>query len=120
MAYKILLLIGVVFNVIAQILLKTGMGGLNILETNRNIVGKLQLMFINSLFWGSVLCYAIGFLIYSVVLSKIELSIAYPVASIAAIILIFIISVLYLAETINITKIFGIIFCILGILMLFK
>lgn len=68
MVYKILLLIAVVFNVIAQILLKTGMGGLNILETKLNIIGKLQLIFINPLFLGSLVCYAIGFLIYSVVL----------------------------------------------------
>ncbi len=118
MIYKILLFTGIVFNVMAQLLLKTGMKGLDIMQTNQSLIFKIKKFALNPFFWGSLFCYGIGFLIYSIVISKVELSKAYPVASVTAIILIFIISVIFVNESFNFQKAAGVTLCIAGILII--
>ena len=120
MIYKILLFIGVVFNVLAQLSLKKGMNEIGTVEMKSGILFKIREMFLNPFFIFGIIFYGLGFLSYAIVLSKIELGKAFPVSSVSAIVLIFLLSVIFLNESLNITKIIGIIFCILGIIFIFR
>ena len=62
----------------------------------------------------------LSFIPYAVALSKIELNVAFPVISIGAIVLLFILTVLFLGETFNIYKAGGVALCIAGILLIFR
>ena len=120
MFYKILLFLGVLCNIIAQLFLKKGMKQIGLIEINQSIFEKIKFMFLNLNYLCGIFFYGIGFLVYSIVLSKIELSKAYPVASVAAIILISIISIIFLKEEFTIYKISGTLFCIAGIFLILK
>jgi len=120
MLYKVLLFIGVLFNVLAQFFLKSCMNQVMDIGNNKNITGKIAIMITNKYFFMGILFYGVGFLLYSFVLMKIELSKAYPVASVVTIILISTVSILFLKEGLGYGKIVGTIFCIVGIAFLLK
>lgn len=120
MLYKILLFVGVGLNVLAQFLLKTGMKQIGLVEINSKIFNRLLTMLLNPYFIGGIFFYGMGFIIYSIVLSKVDLGKAYPVASASAIILIFLLSVVFFSETIDLVKIIGVILCISGIFFIFR
>jgi spermidine export protein MdtJ len=67
----------------------------------------------------SILAYGIGFGLYAISLSKLELSRAYPVSSIAAIVLITVLSMLLFNESLSVIKIIGLAVCIVGIILVF-
>lgn len=120
MIYKIILFIGIGFNIAAQFLLKKGAVKLNVLLTDQSLFGKLKIITSLPLIWGALLCYGAGFAIYTVVLTKMNLNVAYPISSAAAIIAIFLLSVVFLKEAYNIFNIVGLILCIIGIILLFR
>lgn len=70
--------------------------------------------------WLALVFFGISFILYAIVLSKVELSRAYPVALLGAVVLIFIISMIFFNETFNLAKILGLIFCIIGLVFLFR
>jgi multidrug transporter EmrE-like cation transporter len=118
--YKILLGVGIFFNVIAQLLLKHAMTGYDLLKGQKGIFLRLLDIFSIPFLWVSLFCYGIGFLLYSISLSKLELSKAYPLASVGAIIIISTISIFLFKEDISVIKIVGLILCIIGIIFIFK
>ena len=118
MIYKILLLAGVIFSAAAQFILKIGMNQIGVVKINTDMLGNLKKMATNPLLWLAVLCYGVGFILYAIVLSKLELSRTYPVALLAAIILVSIISILFFNESVSIYKIIGLILCVGGIAFL--
>jgi len=120
MLYKTLLFVGVAFNVAAQYLLRIGMRELGPIEMGRRLTEMLKAMFINRYFILAVVSYGIGFLLYSIVLSRIELSRAYPIASVTAIIMISVVSVLFLKEDLQLSKIVGVSLCVVGIYLIFR
>jgi|GEM_PF-1241985 len=123
MLYKILLFVGVVLNVFAQFFLKLEMKNNNILGNVNNAVDllvKIIHLFVRPFFILSLFLYGTSFVIYSITLSKLELSKAYPVSSAGAIILIFILSIIFFSESMNWGKILGIVFCIVGIFLIFR
>ncbi len=71
-------------------------------------------------FWVALLSYGASFVLYLIVLSKLELSKAYPISSIAGIILIVAISIITFHEPLTFSKVLGIGLGIIGILLLFK
>lgn len=120
MIYKILLIGNVIFSVTAQILLKSGMKKIGLVELNVNFFEKFKKMALSPYLWLAMTAFGVSFILYAIVLSKIELSRSYPIAIMSGIILIFIISVIFFNESINIFKIIGLILCIVGIVFLFK
>ena len=120
MIYRILLLVGVMFNVAAQFFLKTAMKGYDIFRSDSGIVSNILMIFLKPYFWLSMSFYSVGFLLYSITLSKLDLGKAYPVASVAAIALITIISILFLKEQFDIFKAIGLVLCIAGIIFIFR
>lgn len=119
MIYTVLLFIGIGFNIIAQTFLKIGTKDLSFTSTG-SLVQKMQMLLVNPYFLASLISYGMGFIIYAIVLSRLELSRAYPVASVMAIICIYIISILFFNETNTSTKFIGILFCISGIILILK
>ena len=106
-------------NICAQVLLKMGAQGLNKGIAN-DFFSKLKMMAAHPCFWLALVFYGLSFATYSVVLSKLELSRAYPVASVAAIAAVFLISVIFWHETATVAKIIGLALCLVGIFLIFK
>lgn len=116
--YYLLFFVGVLANIIAQILLKTGANSQNHMGSI-DILSKLKFMALNPFLLGALFFYAISFITYSIVLAKIELSKAYPIASVLAIVAVTIISVIFWHESTGLLKITGLILCIIGIFLIF-
>ena len=93
--------LGVVFNVLAQVFLKIGMKDFSFVMSGGDILFKIKEILLNFPLMASIFLYGFGFIAYAVALKNIELSRAYPVASVAMILLISIISILFLGESIN-------------------
>lgn len=113
------LILAILFNIIAQFLLKVGAKNINNIDTTKSILNKIIESLTNPYFLGALFTYGIAFLIYYLALSKIELSKAYPLVSISVLIAIFSLSVIFLNETLNFIKALGFVLCILGIILIF-
>ena len=114
---KVLLFLGVVFNILAQLMLKHGMKEFGLLRGGGMSLLKAASLIVNPFVIGALVSYGTGFMLYSVVISRMELSRAYPVSSVAAILLLSIISIVFFHETLSGLKVAGISFCLLGILL---
>ena len=68
-----LLFIGVMFNISAHFLLKKGMQGINEGFDN-GFLSILKVVISDSYLWISATLYAIGFIIYAIVLTKVDIS----------------------------------------------
>jgi multidrug transporter EmrE-like cation transporter len=116
---KVTLFAGVAFNVAAQCLLKVGMKAVGPID-GTDLLSKIGTMVSNGFVILGIVLYGIGFFLYSIVLSRMELSVAYPVASVSAIILISVISFFLFKEAMNPVKILGMALCVAGIFFVFK
>jgi multidrug transporter EmrE-like cation transporter len=119
MLYTILLGMGVLANVVAQLLLKSTMRGYEIFGSGGALKGVLGI-FGKPLFWLSMACYGVGFMFYAVALSKVELSKAYPVSSAAAVILIAAVSLLFFRESLDAVKLVGLALLVAGIFLVLR
>lgn len=77
-------------------------------------------MVLSPYLWLAVMMYFISFTLYAIVLSRVELNRAYPIALLGGIILIFIISVIFFNESVNVLKMIGLVLCIVGLIFLFR
>lgn len=120
MIYKVFLLFNIVIAVTGQFLVKLGMKKIGLVEINLDIFEKFKRMAMSPYLWLAVMMYFISFTLYAIILSKVELNRAYPVAVLGAIVLTFIISVIFFNETFNVFKIIGLVLCIVGLVFLFR
>lgn len=77
----LLIIISVLLNCAAQLLIRKGM----LIEGEvrmHNMISHLGTMFANIWLWSAMLCYAVSILLWISVLSKVEVSYAYPFLSI--------------------------------------
>lgn len=116
MYYIAILFLSIIFNVVAQLILKIGMKNVKIMQSDS--VFQKMITMLNPWFFGALLCYGTSFFIYAVVLSKMEVSRAYPIAVVSAMILLLVFSVLFLNESMTVSKVAGIILCTGGILLI--
>ena len=112
-----LLFIGVMFNISAHFLLKKGMQGINEGFDN-GFLSILKVVISDSYLFISATLYAIGFIIYAIVLTKVDISKAYPISSVFSIVSIFILAVIFLGEGITFFKVMGCVFAIISIVLL--
>ena len=117
MNYKILLFVGVMFNISAHFLLKKGMQNIDKGFEN-GILPLFKVVVTDSSLWISAILYAIGFIIYAIVLTRVDISKAYPISSVLSIVSIFILAVIFLGEGITLTKTLGCVFAITSIVLL--
>ena len=82
LVHKIFLFVGIVLGVVAQLMLKKGMVGLDLSELFRKgFVYGVRKMFFNVYVILGFFFYGISMLLWLVVLSELELSYAYPIIS---------------------------------------
>ncbi len=77
----ILILLSVLLNCVAQLLIRKGM----LIEGEvgmQNMLSHVGSMITNVWLWGAMLCYALSILLWMSVLSKVEVSYAYPFLSV--------------------------------------
>lgn len=77
----ILILLSVLLNCAAQLLIRKGM----LIEGEvgmQNLLSHVGSMITNVWLWGAMLCYALSILLWMSVLSKVEVSYAYPFLSV--------------------------------------
>jgi multidrug transporter EmrE-like cation transporter len=120
MLYKLLLGLGVVANVGAQLFLKSAMRGDDLLAGQAGVLRRVAGIFGKPFFWLSLALYGMGFLFYSLALSKLELGKAYPVSSAAAIVLITAVSLFFFKESLDILKIVGLALLVAGIFLVLR
>jgi len=101
----------------AQFLLKIGVNSIQKNSVNLNQVLKSTL--VNTHIWLGLICYGLSMIFWLFVLSKMELSKAYPLVSIGYIFTL-ILGFFFLGETIDIIKISGITLIIIGVILLTK
>ena len=118
--YLPLIITGVSLNAIAQIFLKKGMLTLGYFEFNTyNIVSLPLKMLSNISLWMGIFCYLLSIGLWLLVLSRVEVSYAYPFLSIGYILTAFI-AYFYLGENINVYRAFGILCICIGLFSISK
>jgi len=109
----------IIINVIGQLLMKMGMNTLAPLNFKNSIFKEGLRIFSNKYVIFGIITYVAGTFLWLYVLSKMELSISYPMLSISYILIAFF-SWLFIGEPITITKIIGIALIGSGVFFLLK
>lgn len=119
MSVYIFLAIDIVFVVLANILLKKGAASLSALElVPQNIVNAIFAVAKNPYVFFGLVCYGISFTTYLLVLSKLRLGVAYPVAVSLTICALTVASAIFFKETVTTLQVIGIFLIIAGIFLL--
>ena len=111
--------IAITFNSLANILIKIGMnkvGGIKI----TNIQSIVEKFFLNWVVLLGVFFFGLTLIAYSYVLSKLNLSIAYPIMTSLGFVLVILVSIIYLGEKITLLQLGGIVLIILGVWIVAK
>ena len=115
-----LIIFGVVLNAAAQLLLKAGTNVVGHFEfQSQNIIPVGMQLAFQPYIMGGMACYAISLVIWIMALSRVPVSIAYPMLSIG-----YLINALvawqWLGEAISAQKLLGISFIIIGVVLITK
>lgn len=114
------LIISIIAASVAQIFLKKGVLNLTDLDMSFSSLLKLFLsIFQNKWLFSGALLFILSFIFYLFVISKLQLSLAYPIMVSIGIVLVAIGSWIFLKEHISQWQILGIILIIFGIFLLF-
>lgn len=115
----LLIVVSVLFNAAAQLFLKKGMLLIGNIAVNMDgIVSMIPKLLINPFIWGGFGCYGISILLWLVVLSKVEVSYAYPFLSIGYIVTAFI-GYFFFGESMGFYKVCGILVICFGIVLMY-
>lgn len=114
----ILYIVGsVIFNVIGQFLLKSGVAQAELKIIT--LMSVVKTIFTPLVFWG-FLCYGVSSIFWIMALSRQDLSFAYPLLLSLGLILVVLISWLVLKEQMTLERIIGILLVTLGVYFIFK
>ena len=115
-----LILMGVFLNTVAQLCLKKGMMIIGEVSLDMCVImNLLPRVAMNSYVIAGMFCYVISFGVWLVVLSKVDVSLAYPMLSIGYVVTA-VISCYYMGEPLTSYKVFGIATICIGTGLLFK
>lgn len=115
-----LILIGVLLNAFAQLVLKKGMSQIGAIQIDMSsIISMLFKVSTNFYIFLGLLFYVISFVVWLMVLSRVEVSYAYPFLSIGYIIAA-IVGYYYFGEAMTLSKISGILIICLGVFILYR
>lgn len=116
--YLPLIILGVLLNAGAQLALKHGMHQIGYFDFRLENLGRVFLAVTASPFvLGGVACYVFSVAVWLLVLSRVEVSYAYPMLSIGYVI-VAIVGWLLLNESVNATRLAGILVICLGVWMI--
>jgi drug/metabolite transporter (DMT)-like permease len=116
--YYILVIFAAFLNTIANLLIKTGANKIESLPNN--FIGIIPFLFKLTTNWfliGGLAVFGVGFLLWVLILNKVQLSIAAPIMSFGFV-FIMIFSYFLFKEPITLTKIAGVITILLGVVMI--
>ena len=114
---NILMILGsVLLNALAQLLIRKGMLQIGSVGVG-NIVENIIPMISNLWLWGAMLSYAVSILMWMSVLSKVEVSYAYPFLSVGYIVAAVAGYALF-NENLSITRIAGIVVICIGVILI--
>lgn len=113
----ILILVSVLLNCSAQIFMRKGMLSVGEVGNVGELLSAIPSMLINPFLWGAMFCYAISILLWMVVLSRVEVSYAYPFLSIGYV-LSAVIGYLWFSENISPIRIAGIVVICIGVILI--
>lgn len=114
----IIALISILLGSIAQYLLKIGMTSIN-LDKEQDITLIIKSLVTNIPLLGGISCYGLSMIFWLYVLSKLELSKAYPLVSLGYVFTL-LLGYFLLHESVNNYKILGVAFIILGVIFITK
>ena len=116
----LLILVGVLLNTVAQLCLKKGMMIIgNVPLDVGAIMGMIPRVAVNLYVVSGMVCYVLSFGVWLIVLSKVDVSLAYPLLSIGYVATA-IIGCYFMGEPLSIYKVLGIATICLGTGLLFK
>ena len=110
----IIFIMAIVLNASANILIKVGMAKAGKLE---NVPFLIKYALSQPFLYAGVVCFVLALAAYSIVLSKLNLSVAYPIMVSMGLIIVVLVSFLALKETITFLQIVGFVFIIAGVWM---
>ena len=112
----ILILVSVLLNCTAQLCIRKGM--LLVGETGMsNMITNLGVMVTNIWLWGAMICYALSILLWMAVLSKVEVSFAYPFLSIGYVVAA-VVGDYFFGESLSVIRIVGIVIICIGVYLI--
>jgi multidrug transporter EmrE-like cation transporter len=118
MKIYLVLALAILFNAGANILIKIAMQKSPVLIEQGAVAGSLLQAVKNPLLLLGVTFFGLALVAYSAVLSKINLSIAYPVMTGAGFLIVFFVSALYLREQISYLHVLGSVLILAGVWLL--
>lgn len=119
MSFYLILFIPIITATVAQIFLKKGISDLGSLDFSfSNFFALIPRILQNIWLVAGIILFGLSLVVYLFALSKIRLSIAYPIFVSAVLILITLASWFFLKESISWLQISGIIFILFGIFLL--
>jgi multidrug transporter EmrE-like cation transporter len=114
-----LILASVSLNAGAQLLMRLGMLKVGEVEIGVSLIKVIPHMATNIFLWLSLTCYGISILSWMVVLSKVEVSFAYPFLSIGYVISA-VIGYFFMGESLTVIRIIGIVVICIGVFLIAK
>ena len=117
LANLIFIITSVLLNALAQILLKAGMKNFSNIDLKNNVIQTVMSIAINPYIICGFISYGISILLWLWVLSKVDVSYAYPFQALGYIV-VTILAWLLFQENINLTRIIALIFITLGLIIL--
>ena len=118
MKQMILLLVTVTFNVVGQLLMKRGMTDVGVITGELSLLASsLGRAFLNPFVLAGVGAYAAGSIFWLILLSRVDLSYAYPALSLGYV-LITIVSVIFLGEEVSALRWLGVAVICLGVILI--
>ena len=116
-ANLIFIVTSVLLNALAQILLKAGMKNFSNIDLKNNVIQTVMSIAINPYIICGFISYGISILLWLWVLSKVDVSYAYPFQALGYIV-VTILAWLLFQENINLTRIIALIFITMGLIIL--
>jgi multidrug transporter EmrE-like cation transporter len=112
----VLILVSVFLGAIGQVLVKYGASALELNFAGKYLIASIVSILKNIPVMCGIISYGVSFLLWIKVLSKVELSYAYPMVSIGYILVMFF-SYFLFKENISVMRVFGVILIIAGVIL---
>ena len=113
----ILILFSVLLNCSAQLLMRKGMLVNGEISKIGILLTSIPQMITNLYLWGAMICYAVSILVWMIVLSKVEVSYAYPFLSVGYV-LSAVVGYIWFSENISPIRIVGILVICIGVVLI--
>jgi multidrug transporter EmrE-like cation transporter len=107
-------------NALANLVIKIAVRGRNLMLSPAGFPETLKFLVGNPLIWTGVILFALALFGYSIVLSRVNLSVAYPVMTGGGFLIVFVLSALYLREVLTVSHVGGALLILMGIWLLLK